>query len=140
MKIVRDEGSFDPLQATFAFIQMAHLAGVLRRNGFDEETTSRVCGEYFNIAGRFIDQGWLVLRDVDFPELHGKRFFPELAFSERSVEPGEGIGDIQTLYLPEYATMLEDYTSGNLDELASWNVAVDESFECDPPIELSDED
>ncbi|MES2951683.1 MAG: hypothetical protein V4858_24410 [Pseudomonadota bacterium] len=109
MKIVTDEARYELLMLDYQVSEIARLNEVLRRNGIADKTLRQaICGEFADANGSFLDQGWLY---KDGTEPH----FPELLFSKRPLDLGEGLGHMQELVVPEYASNFHDYVSGAIE-------------------------
>ncbi len=109
MKVTRDEEIYELAMIDFQLSEIARLDEVLSRNGIqDRKVRMSICSEFADSNGTFLDQGWL---EGEAPG----RWWPELLFSRRELEPEEGMGDMEELLAPEYASNFHEYASGAID-------------------------
>jgi hypothetical protein len=109
MKVILDDERYELLMLDYQITEIARLNEVLKQNGIkDPALRAGICAEFADANGAFLDQGWL---EGEAPG----RYWPELVFSKRPRDPGEGLGGIQELVLPGYASNFHEYVSGAIE-------------------------
>jgi hypothetical protein len=110
MKITVDDELYESLMAAYQITEIARLNEVLKRHGVgDTALRERICAEFADANGVSMDRGWLE------PTADAARFWPELTFSRRTLDPEEGLGAMEELVLPEYASNFHDYVQGAIE-------------------------
>ncbi len=110
MKITTDDELYESLMAAYQITEIARLNEVLKRHGIiDAALRERICAEFADANGVFMDRGWLEAA------AGADRFWPELTFSRRTLDPDDGLGDMEELLLPEYASNFHDYAQGAIE-------------------------
>lgn len=110
MKLTTDEERYEALMIDYQIVELARLNEVLRRHGIsDASLRQRICAEFMDSSGSFLDQGWLASAGTS------ERYWPELVFSRRELDPAEGLGEAEELIVPEYASNFHDYVQGALE-------------------------
>lgn len=110
LKITVDDELYESLMAAYQITEIARLNEVLKRHGLgDAALRERICAEFADVNGVFMDRGWLETT------AGADRHWPELTFSKRAVDPEEGLGDREELVLPEYASNFHDYVQGAIE-------------------------
>ena len=110
MKITTDDERYEALMIDYQITELARLNNVLKRHGIDDLSIRRgICAEFADASGSFLDQGWM--RSTADPE----RYWPELLFSKRALDPCEGLGKMDELVLPDYGSNFHEYVPGAIE-------------------------
>lgn len=110
MKITVDDERYEALMIDYQITEVARLNEVLKRHGIaDPAARQSICAEFSDANGSFLDQGWL--QRPSMPD----HYWPELVFSTRPLDPQEGLGKIEELLLPEYASNFHEYVPGAIE-------------------------
>jgi hypothetical protein len=109
MKITVDGEQYESLMLAYQVTEIARLNEVLQRNGLSNAALrQRICAEFADANGTFLDQGWLQA------DAGSERYWPELLFSKRTLDPEEGLGNMEEVLVPEYASNFHECVSGNI--------------------------
>lgn len=109
MKLMRDDELYELLMIDYQISEVDRLNRVLAKHGLTDSTIrAKICSEFAHTNGWFMDQGWL---EGEAPG----RYWPELVFSKRSLHPEDGLGDIEELVVPSYASNLQEYAAASID-------------------------
>lgn len=108
MKISNNEEQYELMMIDYQITEVSRLNEVLKRCGVkDIKLRKKICGEFADYNGSFLDQGSFK-GEADLA-------FPELLFSKRRVDPNEGIGEIEELIVPDYASNFHEYSFGAIE-------------------------
>lgn len=106
---VVDDERYEQMMAEYQLSEIDRLNKVLLRFGVtDQRLRSKICAAFADTSGTALDQGWIEGE-------HG-RHWPILAFSVRSLDKEEGLGPIEELIVPGYASSLHEYVSGSIHQ------------------------
>lgn len=106
MEIVK-ENSYEETAATYQCLEIARLNEILKKNGLEDvKLREKICGEFIFNSGNFIDSGYFLSE--------GKRYYPEICFSERSYDESEGLGGIEKLHIPSDYFAFHEYAFGDI--------------------------
>lgn len=109
MQINQDNDLYELLMIDHQVSEVDRLNRVLLANGLADRTIrAKICSEFAHTNGWFMDQGWL---EGEAPG----RYWPELTFSKRRVHPEEGVGGVEELVAPRYASNLQEYAAAAID-------------------------
>lgn len=115
MQLTQDDDLYELLMIDYQVSEVDRLNKVLVANGLsDPKVRARICSEFAHTNGWFMDQGWL---EGEAPG----RYWPELTFSKRSIHPKDGLGSIEELVAPSYASSFHEYAAGAIDVYFSEN-------------------
>jgi hypothetical protein len=104
-KIVRDD-VYEEMASTYQVIEIARLNEVLKKHKLTAKVRRAICEAYFFDNGVFLDCGWLTAADT--------KVFATLCFAERPLDPDEGLGEIETLYVPSEFFSFHEYAGGDV--------------------------
>ena len=109
MKVTRDDELYELLMIDYQVSEIDRLNVVLLKHGLaDSALRAKICSDFAHTNGWFLDQGWL---EGEAPG----RYWPELGFSKRSLHTEDGLGDIEELVVPSYASNLQEYATTSID-------------------------
>lgn len=108
-KVTADYELYELLMMDYQITEIDRLNQVLKRNRIDDPALRKsICEEFADLNGSFFDQGWLG------GEAEG-RVWPEITFPRRTLDAEEGLGHMEELIVPEYASYFHEYASGAVE-------------------------